>query len=812
VNGLLFRLAKALQNQAPQEIPEYSKPSCPDSFEYPIWRLRHAWTQGNAFGADEAVLVRQAVRWAGGQILAPQLPERVRDALNTVSAYCDDAGRLACQPFLPRWLDPTGINLDDGIDPLPVRRVPNEAVPAEAYVTDSFGYTHWKSQALKEACWEAFEAPPGSTVLVALPTGSGKSLCFHFLARFSSGLTLVVVPTVALAIDQYCAARQLPLLGHLDVRYFAADDPDFNAKQVVDAVRSGATRLLFASPEACVSGRLRPVLDELASQGRLDNVVIDEAHMVGTWGIYFRVDFQLLSTVWQNWRKRSKQSIRTLLLSATFTPECREGLKRLFPSEVWMEFVSQRLRPEISYYLKQFDNGAERDQSVIECVRHLPRPSILYTTSVKDAKLWYDRLLSEGFCRVGCFTGDTPRAERRSLLDRWRTDAIDMMVATSAFGLGVDKPDVRSIVHACIPEDLDRFYQEVGRAGRDGYSAISVLLATKKDYYVASGLGPTLLRPQTVQERWQSLWRTRECIDEEHHRYRVNVQTKKDELTGTRTYEENVRWNKRLLLQLLRAGKLILLDLKDAATADEDAEWITLELRFPPESPDICSLIAPVRQQELELLQRGLERMLACLSGHDRVCSVLHQLYGKGTVRECGGCPGCRGLRRAPGETRQLLVPTDITATPSVHVVMNMPPMFHHNESGSLARWLRRARQVKGLNRFACTDHFFPKLVEACREAFGGNPQPYRVDLLGLDAPGWEPSFRLGPDDNMIALHGDRVHRGVFDMHRGHVVTHWICDGCDPVDERGKRWADHKGVRPYVTPEAWIASGGNRVY
>jgi superfamily II DNA helicase RecQ len=98
------------------------------------------------------------------------------------------------------------------------------------------------------------------------------------------------VPTVALAIDQYRAARELPLLSHLDARYFAADDPDFSAQQVADAVRAGSTRLLFTSPEACVSGRLRYVIDELASQGRLDHVVIDEAHMVGTWGIYFRVD------------------------------------------------------------------------------------------------------------------------------------------------------------------------------------------------------------------------------------------------------------------------------------------------------------------------------------------------------------------------------------------------------------------------------------------------------------------------------------------------------------------------------------------
>jgi CRISPR/Cas system-associated exonuclease Cas4 (RecB family) len=331
------------------------------------------------------------------------------------------------------------------------------------------------------------------------------------------------VPTVALAIDQYRAARELPLLSHLDARYFAADDPDFSAQQVADAVRAGSTRLLFTSPEACVSGRLRYVIDELASQGRLDHVVIDEAHMVGTWGIYFRVDFQLLSTHWRQWRERSGHNLRTVLLSATFTPECREGLKILFPSDDWSEFTSQRLRPEISYYVKNFDSSADRDGAVLECIWQLPRPAILYTTRVEDAYSFHRRLQHDDFRRVECFTGETPRVQRRGLLERWRGDDIDVMVATSAFGLGVDKPDVRTILHACIPENLDRFYQEVGRAGRDGYSAVSVLLATKRDVHVANGMGPSLLRPETIQQRWESLWRTHECVDSDKHQYRVNL-------------------------------------------------------------------------------------------------------------------------------------------------------------------------------------------------------------------------------------------------------------------------------------------------
>ena len=645
-----------------------------------------------------------------------------------------------------------------------------------------------------------------------MPTGSGKSLCFHYLARFSSGLTLVIVPTVALAIDQYRAARELPLLAHLDARYFAADDPDFSAQQVADAVRAGSTRLLFTSPEACVSGRLRYVIDELASQGRLDHVVIDEAHMVGTWGIYFRVDFQLLSTHWRQWRERSSNNLRTVLLSATFTPECREGLKILFPTADWSEFVSQRLRPEISYYLKEFGSSPARDGAVLECIWRLPRPAILYTTRVEDAQSFHRRLQNDEFRRVECFTGETPRAQRRSLLERWRGDDIDVMVATSAFGLGVDKPDVRTILHACIPENLDRFYQEVGRAGRDGYSAVSVLLATKQDVHVANGMGPSLLRPETIQQRWESLWRTHECVDTDKHQYRVNLRTKKEELAGTRTYEENVRWNKRLLLQLLRAGKLNLTDLRRDKDGDNENEWATLELQFPPQSPDVSSLIAPVRQQELDALQRGLQRMMACLTGQERICSILHDLYGKQTVRACGGCPGCRLKGRKPGNCDWLPVPPSITSTPKKQVVMGLPSLAHAADARSLARWLRRARQVWNVVRFACADSYVPQLLNACAEAFEPDPQPYRVDALGKDMPGWEPPFRLGPTENLVVLHADTVHRGMWQARWGHIVTHWICAGCSDVDERGKLWGAHKGVRAFGTPETWADAGENHVY
>jgi len=801
----LNALRRALSENSPVPLARLARPKSPIGADYPIWRLARAWT--GQFGPDEAVLVRQAIRNAGNQMFLPSVPDPVKEAMSRVGVRIESSGHATTTPWRPQWLRNDRMNPADGVDFSVRQRLDDESVVGEQYLRKSFGYENWKSRALKEACWKAYDSPHGSNFLIALPTGSGKSLCFQFLARFSPGLTLVIVPTVALAIDQYRSAKSLPGIRTLEPRYFAADDRDFPAQQVAEAVRSGSTRLLFCSPESCVSGRLRAVIDELAEQERLDNVVIDEAHMVGTWGVFFRVDFQLLSAVWKQWHEKSGCRLKTIMLSATFTEECRVGLASLFPSDNSIEFVSQRLRPEPSYFAAQFETDAARDSAVLEGMWHLPRPAILYTTRVEDAVRWRDELRKRGFSRIECFTGETRSEERRRLLDRWRGDDIEVMVATSAFGLGVDKQDVRAIVHACLPEDLDRYYQEVGRAGRDGCSSVSLLLTTPADDLLAEGMGPTLLRPDTIQLRWEALWRTRQLVDGSSHVYRVNLRTKRDELVGTRTYEENVRWNKRLLLQLYRAGQIGLLDLRSEKVEEEKQEWATLELKFAPESPDIADLVGVVRQRELEIIERGLDRMRAGVRPGERLCVVLAKLYGKGTIRVCGGCAGCRAEERPPDGCPPLPMPASPFALPRRELVLRLPEISDLRTPHPLARWIRRAAQMKGIRRFATSDENVSKLGEICREAFGGDPAPYRVDGLGVNGRDWKMPFRIETHEKLVLVHSKAVHSAAFALSCGQLITHWMCEGCEPTDARGKQWLDYRGIRPYLDPEFWIAAG-----
>lgn len=770
---------------------------------YAVKRFFLSWAQAGELGVDQVVLLRQALRWLEiSSILVGASPIWNPDFINCLKQAgidCNPGGELRVRPFAPLWLaDATNC------DKSPRKRAPDESFPAEAYL-ESIGYRQWRSQAQKEAAWATVTAPPGSTRVVVLPTGSGKSLCFQLLPRFSSGLTVVVVPTIALAIDQQVnAVRLFADTPDVNPIYFASDD---NPEATALAVKEKKTRLIFTSPEACVSGRLRPILDHFASaeSGWLTNLVVDEAHLIETWGAQFRVEFQVLAAARRTWRAASGGQLRTFLFSATMSKHCREVLHKLFSNdEVPGEFVCQRLRPEVVYYSHRFADNVGRDDAAVQALWQLPRPAILYVTEKDHAETLCSRLRETGFRRIATFHGDTGKNDRKTILRRWKSNEIDLVVATSAFGVGVDKADVRTVVHACYPENLDRYYQEVGRGGRDGWSSVSLLLSAPEDRKTAEGITVKLMRPESIQERWEAMFALAEV--REDHVYALPVACRRTGLIGTRTYRENIRWNKRLLLQLERAGRLEFADLdyrRPASPDDEGEEWAVVRIKsFQPNTLRLSTLIDEQRNEEVRHFQAGLLQLDDFLEGTKCASRVLGKLYDMRQIG-CPGCPFCRSQSRVP-PTCELL---DFPVAPSWRSPFQSEWVDECPSPHGLAARIQvidmiaRCVTSKGLRQFYAPASHFAAVMRCFHDAFPQNT----AEIHRLDSVAAGSRLSSVARVPIVFLHVDSISALALSLGRSHPAVHLICGVRNSAAHGGRDSVVDEKFRRWPSLEAWFA-------
>jgi superfamily II DNA/RNA helicase len=442
------------------------------------------------------------------------------------------------------------------------RRV-RRPVTSDPLIVSLTGHVDYVSPGQRAAVQAAFLSEPGATLIINLPTGGGKTLAFQAPAlawsQFS-GLTLVVVPTVALAKDQEARFREL--LRHIDSARLTDLPPlayhgglDEEAKAAIrSAVKDGRVPILFASAEAAI-GSLRGPLFDAARQGRLNVFAIDEAHIVTQWGQQFRPEFQSIAGLKQALLDACPQThrFRTLLLTATLTPECCAALSELFGGGQQVEVISETaLRPEPGFLVSAVASESERQAKVLEALLRLPRPLILYTTRRDHAEQWRDTLLTFGFRRLQMVRGgDLSDGAGDEVLRQWRDGAIDIVIGTSAFGLGVDQQDVRSVVHACLPETIDRYYQEVGRAGRDGNASVALIVSTPQDAETATNLSrERLISIDRGFERWEEMWVRHQRGQGDTYLVPLDARPKDIVEPGRR----NASWNLRTLVLMGRAG------------------------------------------------------------------------------------------------------------------------------------------------------------------------------------------------------------------------------------------------------------------
>ena len=636
-----------------------------------------------ASAKDLCLNIRDIILFLGRVKLTEKIYNVVREYGAEFDLVCENDLQVSCLHHIPEWLEPHqyikdvyALRLDDSIE------LECES-SGDAILAKHTGFNTYKNFEQKVAVHTALNLPNGHTLLISLPTGGGKSLVTQLLASTSEGITVVIVPTVALALDQYHAARH-NLTDKTEIYCYRGEQSEVERTAIIKALKGKKARILFTSPEAILKNpELHRILDDAAKSHYLANVVVDEAHVVPDWGVFFRPDFQIFSILLKKWKRESGEFIRTFLLSATLSDDVVDTLFALFGSDGKNAQVRcDALRQEPRFYFHSAKSRKEQDDKTIEAIRLLPKPMVVYVLEPREAKDLQKKLRQVGYKNIPIFTGETKEADRDAVLTGWKNHDFDVVIATSAFGIGVDKPDVRTIIHACCPENLSRFYQEVGRGGRDRLPSLSLFIPYQSRYDsegdMRRALGLVNKRVLTVERaviRWKGMLSNPTAIidaDECVLNTSATPATMTDEeaeYAGNR----NVAWNVNLLLFLHRTGFIDLLDTNyvfdKKSNPPKKYYTVTIKLLHPDILSDDDSLTAALKEpraREYEAQMLGYRIMAELVSSPKALCwgRVFRHLFP--LSREvCNGCPADPEGRITSDETYKLRTNPDIQLPPA---------------------------------------------------------------------------------------------------------------------------------------------------
>jgi ATP-dependent DNA helicase RecQ len=338
---------------------------------------------------------------------------------------------------------------------------------ARAILTDRFGHEEFQ-----HGQWEPIRAVlEGRDTVVVMPTGSGKSLIYQFPALMLPGLTVIVSPLIALMKDQ----QDKLMAQGVDALAMHSHLTGAESREAHRQIEDGEGEILYLTPERFKD---REFFDRLLTRS-VSLFVVDEAHCVSQWGHDFRPDYLVLGSIA---RRLGRPPI--LALTATATNEVRQDIIRQLGMRDAFITVTGFARPNLRFEVRRTVNDALKDAALEEILRDTTGSGVVYVATVKEAERIYKQLRDR--FDIGMYHGKMPAADRKDTQDRFMAGDLKAIIATNAFGLGIDKQDLRFVVHYHFPGSIEAYYQEAGRAGRDGERAVCTILYRVEDKRIQS--------------------------------------------------------------------------------------------------------------------------------------------------------------------------------------------------------------------------------------------------------------------------------------------------------------------------------------
>ena len=343
--------------------------------------------------------------------------------------------------------------------------------PAHDLLSRIFGYDEFRGP--QQAIVEHVAA--GNDALVLMPTGGGKSLCYQVPSLLRDGTGIVISPLIALMQDQVEALRQLGVRAE----YLNSTLDGETSARVERELLAGELDMLYVAPERLLTGRFLSLL----SRSRIALFAIDEAHCVSQWGHDFRPEYRQLTVLHERW-----PDVPRIALTATADPPTQREIAERLDLTNAQHFVSSFDRPNIRYTVVQKDNAKRQLLDFLKV--HRGAAGIVYCMSRRKVEETAEFLCKEGMNALPYHAGLPPEVRAANQRRFLREDGI-VMCATIAFGMGIDKPDVRFVAHTDLPKSMEGYYQETGRAGRDGEPA---------EAWLCYGLGDVVLLKQMIEQ------------------------------------------------------------------------------------------------------------------------------------------------------------------------------------------------------------------------------------------------------------------------------------------------------------------------